>query len=43
MVESNYKAIDLNSLTTNIMATEQGEDETQEPSFEVIPKFTEYD
>jgi hypothetical protein len=43
MVESNYKAIDLNSLTTNIMEIEQGEDETQEPSSEVSPKFVESD
>jgi len=43
MVESNYKAIDLNFMTTNIMEEKQGENETQEPSSRVIPEFVESD
>ena len=43
MDTSNYQAIDLNIMTTNIMEIRQGEDETQEPFSEVIPKFIESD
>jgi hypothetical protein len=43
IVESNYKAIDLNSMIENIMEIEQGEDETHEPSSVVSHKFVESD
>jgi len=43
MDTSNYQAIDLNIMTTNIMEIRKGEDETQEPFSEVIPKFIESD
>jgi hypothetical protein len=43
LVESNYKVLDLNALSTNIVATESEEDETQEPSLEVSAKFSQSD
>jgi hypothetical protein len=36
LVESNYKVLDLNALSTNIVAIESEEDEIQEPSFVVF-------
>jgi hypothetical protein len=32
LVGSNYRVLELNALSTNIVATESKEDETQEPS-----------
>jgi hypothetical protein len=36
LVESNCKVLDLNALSTNIIATKSEEDETREPSLEVM-------
>jgi hypothetical protein len=40
LVESNYKFVYLNGLSTNIIEIESKEDETQEPSLEVSAKFS---
>jgi hypothetical protein len=42
MAESNCKSLDTNSLSTNIMATKQEEDETQESSSKVSPNFVRF-
>jgi hypothetical protein len=39
LVESNCRALDINSLSANIIAAEPEEDETQEPSLKVILNF----
>jgi hypothetical protein len=43
LVESNYKALGMNALSSNIIAVEPEMDETQEPSLKVNPKFSQSD